>query len=315
MHCSNGHLFAAGKLSPKFCPICGIPVTNRCVNGHNVPPEVSECPLCGTATTPASQHAVAGTAPQLSASTTAAPVLPPIPPMAPAVVVSTTPDPGAHPTMAVPVPTQSRVGLIVGLVIGGLLVTGALVAVILAVGHRSPSRPVTTQSPPPTESSRSTSPVPPTHAAEPVTTTTLAPGLVPVDTGPVSSDPGLTAIALTFETYFGGIDNQNWNLAYSAYSSQYQSNNPESAFQATDSTSSDTNASITSITPGPFGSTIADVDFVSAQTAADGPVPGEACTDWTLAYTLVPESSGSLTYRINSAATIGPGHVGCPGQP
>jgi hypothetical protein len=139
--------------------------------------------------------------------------------------------------------------------------------------------------------------------------------LTPVDTSQVANNPSVDAVALTFETYFGGINSQNFPLAYSAYSSQYQGRVDEGQFAAQDDTSSDTGAVITAITAGGLGSTVVDVSFTSNQNAANGPVPGESCTDWTLAYTLVPGDTGSLTLLINSAAFIGPGHVGCPGQP
>jgi cytoskeletal protein RodZ len=147
------------------------------------------------------------------------------------------------------------------------------------------------------------------------TTTTIPAGLTAVDTSAVAGQPSAGAVALTFETYFGGIDNQNWDLAYSAYSPQYQSNNSESSFESTLTTTSDTEPAITSIQPGPLGSIDVGVSFQSSQAAADGPVSGETCTNWTLTYTLVPGDSGSLSYLINSAAPIGPGHTGCPGQP
>jgi len=129
-------------------------------------------------------------------------------------------------------------------------------------------------------------------------------------------NPAAAPIALTFETYYGGIDDQNWDQAYSAYSENYQSNVTESTFEAMTDTSTDTNVAVTAITAGPDGDEIADVSFQSAQSASNGPVPGETCTNWMLAYTLVPSESGSLSYTIDSAAGLnGSGHVGCPGQP
>jgi hypothetical protein len=205
---------------------------------------------------------------------------------------------------------------VIGLVVAAVVLIAGGVAVGLAVSHKSGPPPAAIQ-PPVTSSnqngSQTQATAPPTSST--TTTTTLAPGLVPVDTSAVSSNPDAAQVGLTFETYFGGIDDQNWDLAYSAYSPQYQSQVTESSFESADGSSTDTNAAITSLSPGPFGSTIADVSFQSAQAADAGPVPGETCTNWTLAYTLVPGTSGNLTLLINAAALNGPGHVGCPGQP
>ncbi len=322
MYCSNGHEFLVGKQSPKFCPVCGVPVTNQCPNGHDLPAGVNVCPLCN-ADVPIDQFAEATTR-AASWSTPTGPkteqVLPPIPPAETSAVVHPFKDAAYAPPAAAtaPVPSRSRAGLVVGLVVGGIILIGGGVAVGLSVGHHASNHPATSQ-PTVTSPGASTSPTQPTQNTTttivPPTSTTLAPGLVPVDSSAVSSDSDATKIALTFETYFGGIDSQNWNLAYSAYSSQYQAQVSETDFKAADGTSSDTNVAITAIMAGALGSTVADVKFTSAQSATDGPVPGETCTDWTLTYTLVPGTSASLSYRINSAALTGAGHVGCPGQP
>ena len=51
MYCSNGHQFAVGKQSPKFCPLCGVSLTNRCPNGHEMAAGVTVCAVCGSAAT------------------------------------------------------------------------------------------------------------------------------------------------------------------------------------------------------------------------------------------------------------------------
>ncbi len=148
------------------------------------------------------------------------------------------------------------------------------------------------------------------------TTTTVPSGSPEVDTGAVATNPATPQVARTFESYFGGIDSQNFQQAYATYSPNYQSSNPYGSFASTDATSSDGTISITSITQNTDGSVTADVTFTSQQAVGDGPVPGETCTVWTLAYGLVQaQSGGSLSYLIDSASPLGPGHVGCIGQP
>jgi hypothetical protein len=147
------------------------------------------------------------------------------------------------------------------------------------------------------------------------TTTTLAPGLARVGTGPVASDPLSDKVALTFETYFGGIDSHDYQRAYSAYSAystQYESIQSEPAFAAAHATSSNTGITVTAITQNVDGSLTVDLAFTSHQAANDGPNPGETCTKWTLAYLLDPAPPNSLlTYLIVSASPVGLGHVAC----
>jgi len=293
-----------GKQAPKFCPTCGELLTARCPNGHEIPAGTSGCEQCGAA----------------GIGTSAKPLSDVVDPVLPGL----SPPPPASVQIGNPVPTaRSRTGLVIGVIVAAAVVLAAGgVAVALSIGHRSPSVPSATSAPTSQaaagdsnrDSSSATS-TPTTATPATTVTTGLGPDRVAVDTSAVSSDPNASQIAATFETYFGGIDNQDWDLAYLAYSPQYQSRNTESSFESADGSSTDADAAITSITPGPLGSTIVDVSFTSSQAPSAGPVPGESCTDWTLAYTLVPGNSGELTYLINSAAPNGAGHVGCPGQP
>jgi len=304
LYCSNGHEVAVGKQAPKFCPTCGELLTARCPYGHEIPAGTPGCEQCGAGGV--------GT-PAKPLSDVVDPVLPGLSQRLPASV-----------SIGNPVPShRSRTGLVLGVIVAAVLVLGVGgVAVALSIGHRSPSQPSATSAPTSQTAAgdpnqdNSEAPSAPTSPSPTATVPTgLGPSLVPVDISAVSYDSDASQVAATFETYFGGIDNQNWDLAYSAYSPQYQSRNTESSFESADGSSSDADAAITSITPGPFGSTIADVSFTSSQAPDAGPVPGESCTDWTLAYTLVPGNSGDLTYLINSAAPNGAGNVGCPGQP
>jgi hypothetical protein len=199
--------------------------------------------------------------------------------------------------------------------VGGLILAGAAVAIVLVVVHHptTPSGQNGAQGIQP--------PVSPTTRQAPtttsVTTTSLAPGLSPVDIRSVASFPEASEAARTFQTYFGGIDNQNYAQAYMAYSPMYQSQsqNSEPSFAATHSTTLDSNIVITSIRPNSSNnSLVIDVTFTSNQAANEGPVPGETCTEWSLAYPVIDGhgASASLPYLIDSATGT---HVGCPGQP
>lgn len=149
--------------------------------------------------------------------------------------------------------------------------------------------------------------------SSPVTTTTLAANLTPVNIASVSTALDIGQIQNTFESYFGGINTRNWNQAYADYSPSYQANNSEHLFESTATTSTDTNVAITSVTVNPDQSVTTNVAFTSGQAAAFGR-DGETCTDWTLAYQLVPSNgaAGTTGYVIEGAQNIGPGAVACP---
>ena len=146
-----------------------------------------------------------------------------------------------------------------------------------------------------------------------VTTTTLAANLTAVNIEAVTTSPDIDQIQSTFESYFGGINTRNWGQAYADYSPSYQANTSEQAFESSDTTSTDTNVAIISVTVNPDQSVTADVSFTSNQAAAYGQ-DGETCTDWTLAYQLVSSNgaAGTSGYVIEAALGVGPGAVACP---
>jgi len=146
-----------------------------------------------------------------------------------------------------------------------------------------------------------------------VTTTTLPSNLTPVDISAVTTSPDIGQIQSTFESYFGGINIRNWDQAYAEYSPSYQANTSEQAFETTDSTSTDTNVAITSVTVNADESVTVNVSFTSNQAANYGP-NGETCTEWTLAYQLVSSNgaAGTYGYGIEGAQGIGLGDVACP---
>jgi len=135
-----------------------------------------------------------------------------------------------------------------------------------------------------------------------------------VDISPIAANPLAGVVQETLETYFEGIDSQNFSAAYSAYSPSFQATISESAFASGDATSTISAVVVDSLNTSSGNDVIADVSFTSAQAPQDGPVAGQTCTNWSLAYTLVPASSGNtLSYLIDSVAPIGPGsgYVSC----
>ncbi|MHB1535709.1 MAG: hypothetical protein ACYC1D_14105 [Acidimicrobiales bacterium] len=167
--------------------------------------------------------------------------------------------------------------------------------------------------PPLTTPATTPAPATTTPTTSPSTTTTI-PTLPPggVDVTAISANADASAIAALFTQYFGGIDSQNWAEAYAALGPSLQSSlGSPAALSSADATSRDSRVTVLSVTSNADGSLDANVDFRSHQAAADGPVPGQTCTDWTLRYRLVPAGSG---FVIDHVSSVGAGHSACSGS-
>lgn len=185
-----------------------------------------------------------------------------------------------------------------------LIIAGALIAVTslvvgLFVGLGS-SQNTTALVPAPSPGASAPGPIDPSNGPGPssspdstpptssTTTTTLAPGLVAVDISALPPGPANSQIALTFATYFGGINShRNWEQVYGTFSTGTRMGGGAS-FQTDVSTTTDSNLAITSVTPQSDGSVVAHVTFTSQQDPAHGP-NNDACDNWSLDYTLVSE--------------------------
>jgi hypothetical protein len=217
------------------------------------------------------------------------------------------------------------------LVVAGVVVLGALATAgwrlrwphsVFASGQSSTTAPPATGTVAPAgqfgSGATGTAPTSTTTTTEVVTTTPLPvhrkpppPALVKYASGTVRSNPFANDVASTFTTYFGGIDDHNFQRAYFAYSPSYRSTVSLAAFASGDKTSRILHGVIRSIEANSDGSLTTDVTFTSHQAPAYGPVPGERCTNWSIAYHLVPSSGGNLAYLIQSATGIGAGDRPC----
>jgi len=123
-----------------------------------------------------------------------------------------------------------------------------------------------------------------------------------------SGDPAATAVASMFNTYFSGIDNQDYQQTLSVFDPNGIVN-PNDSSQAQSfingvSTSSDSGETLAQVDPAD-GSTVqsAEVQFTSHQQAGYGPEddPNATCTTWDITYNLTQDSSGN--YLINSVSS------------
>jgi hypothetical protein len=208
-------------------------------------------------------------------------------------------------------------GWIVALIVVIAAAAGGL-AIALSRGSPQASPPVGTSPGQATISTiTSTAPTPTAPLSTAITSTTgnpvrKSPSDISFTSPTVGANPEASAVSSTFETYVGGIDARNFAHAYGAYSPSYRANVPLSAFIKGDGTSRISFMTIDRIVLNPDGSLTADVTFTSHQAPADGPVPGQTCTNWDLAYHLVPSPAGDfLAFLIEASDPIGPGHTTC----
>jgi hypothetical protein len=312
VQCPSGH---SNSVEARFCRSCGAPLSSRVAEGKSEsPPSLSSMPSSAS-----SDHAGVPSGKGTSAVGGAAARHPG--PQVPQAAetrgflagygTSPSPDILSRPSrstgMVVTILVLAVVLVGAGGVIGGIALSKHDTATPRPPGYSTATSPSNT-SPPGTLGVSGTS----GSGATTAPSTALPSNLTPVNTSAVSTTPGISQIALTFETYFGGINMRNFNQAYATYSPQYQSNVSEPSFASTDSTSTDSNVAITSVTDNPDTSVTAVVTFTSNQAASLGP-NNETCTNWTLAYHLVSANgtAGNLAYLIDSASATGPGDVAC----
>jgi hypothetical protein len=148
------------------------------------------------------------------------------------------------------------------------------------------------------------------NSAPPAPPTELNIHGVPVGISAVNTDPDATGAATTLGTYFAGINHQNYQQAWDLYTPAEQAGIPFQSWANSESTSQISQVVIQSLTHGPNEHVRAVVQFQSHQAAQDGP-GGETCTNWSLAYHLVPSGSSSPPYLISKVTDVGPGNSPC----
>jgi serine/threonine protein kinase len=147
------------------------------------------------------------------------------------------------------------------------------------------------------------------HPSRSPTTTTTIPGTV--DITQVAGNQFATQVSEVLQTYFMGIDSQNYSQAYAVYSPAEQANVGYQSWVSALSTTKDSAVTVVSITQNPDGSLSVNVNFTSHQSPSQGPTAGESCTNWSLEYTLMSNSAGTLPYLIDSVAPVGLGDQVC----
>ena len=164
------------------------------------------------------------------------------------------------------------------------------------------------------------------NSSGPATATSLPATSLPygplVDMTNVSKSPYAAKVADVLGTYFGNIDNGDYQAAFDVYTPSEQATNSYAKWVANLSTTYDTRVIVTSIKHATgssngggthtSGELSVGVSFRSYQNPKEGPAL-EGCTVWSLDYTLVPDPGGALPYLIQLAQDTGAGPQGCYG--
>jgi hypothetical protein len=113
----------------------------------------------------------------------------------------------------------------------------------------------------------------------------------------VSIDPSVTnapaGVEVVLSHYFQGINKRDYAEYASSQTAKGKENQPQSSFDAGYATTSDTDMTLTSLTPTGGGDLTATITFTSHQSASDG-VDNSRCNAWTLNLYLVPNGAGYL---------------------
>jgi len=300
-HCDG----CGSELNPgaKFCRNCGRSASSVVIDSPSPGSVATATPIQDAETSPAAEK------------TTSTPVVSP---------VTQRQEPSSPPASSRKASTEdgerysnlkSAKWVIVAGVVAIVIIAG-VVAFVLHSRSSQTNATVSSTSQPTSTTGISRTTLPRTTTSSSTSTTTLPPGEMPVDTTAVAGNSDVRQVVPTFETYFGGIDTQQYGQAYSAYSSRFQANTTEAGMATAWTTTRDTDVAITSLSsPNAVGDLTATVTFQSTQAAQDGP-DGETCTLWSVNYGLVPEPSATasapngtkLSYFIDS----GPANSGYP---
>lgn len=122
-----------------------------------------------------------------------------------------------------------------------------------------------------------------------------------------------TAVSATLEAYFSAVNDKDLDRAYAMYSPRLQSKNPYPEWSRGISGTTVEQVRLVSVsdTGAGDGRVTATVTFVSRQPPELGPAPGQACTRWSLDYSLVSDGSGYLIDRARPQTPGGRGYADC----
>jgi eukaryotic-like serine/threonine-protein kinase len=146
-------------------------------------------------------------------------------------------------------------------------------------------------------------------SAIPTPTPTTSVGQVTIGNS-IISNPQAASIASLFNTYFTGINDQDYSQALSAFApdapiNPTSSSTVESLAHA-DSTTQDSNIVLNSLYPSDGGNvTKANITFQSTQQPGYGPdgASDQTCTDWNLNYTITQSSGNYYLYQVKGTDT------------
>jgi serine protease Do len=134
------------------------------------------------------------------------------------------------------------------------------------------------------------------------------------DTTSLPAIPGLTAdasagISTTFETYFNGINDGDYQAAWEVLSPRLRGGSSEAAFANGDATSYDFDQRVLAGRQVDVATAKVALQFTSIQAADKGP-NGDTCDLWTLNYTMIA-GAGGRWYIDHASPYHGRSHQAC----
>ncbi|MBA2555393.1 MAG: protein kinase [Geodermatophilaceae bacterium] len=219
--------------------------------------------------------------------------------------------------VAGPPPVRRPKGLVIAAILAALLaVEGAVAALIIVTGDPSRDEATSPQATPGSTTTAQASTGPPSTAAPsttspstPAPTTATIVGLT--DIIAVAKVPAADAVGSTLSAYFSGVNGRDLEQAYAVFSPALRDRIEFDAWSEGLRSTRDSGVVVSEIDRPDGESLQVLASFTSRQAAEDGPVPGETCNNWRLAYTLIPSVDGPTPYQIDAVSEIGPGHTAC----
>jgi hypothetical protein len=196
-------------------------------------------------------------------------------------------------------PPWVLIALLIVVVLGG---GGTAAAFVLSGHHAAKPSAAATPTQQPTHSS-----APATPSATPSATSTPGKGRVKVASS-LAGNPQAPQIVALLDSYFAAINARNYQGYYALLNPQVQQQTSQSQFSKGFASTKDSRETLTGISAGPGGATVAAVTFTSHQSPANSVNGHESCTTWHISLYLQRSGNSYLigkppsSYRASYAA-------------
>jgi len=193
-------------------------------------------------------------------------------------------------------PPWILIALLIVVVLGG----GATAAAFALSGHHAakPSAAAT----PTKQPTHSSAPATPTVSASATPSPTNTPGKGRVGVAAsLAGNPQTPQIVALLDSYFGAINTRNYQGYYALLNPQVQRQTSQAQFSKGFASTKDSGETLTGISAGPGGTTVATVTFTSHQNPANSVNGHESCTRWQISLYLQRSGNSYLIGKPSSS--------------